>query len=49
MAARSWSSAALAGEGCPEVVPGCLQGTYSVERSGCWGQGVAAGGGPADS
>ena len=51
MATRSWSSAAPAGEGCREVVPGCPPGTYSVEGSCCWGteQGVAAGSGPADS
>ena len=51
MATQSWTSAALAGEGCREVVPGCPPGTYSVEGSCCWGteQGVAAGGGPADS
>ena len=50
MATQSWSSAALAGEGCREVVPGCPRGTYSVEGSCCWGteQGVAAGSGPAD-
>ena len=47
----SWSSAALAGEGCREVVPGRSPGTYSVEGSCRWGteQGVVASGGPADS
>ena len=51
MVTRSWSSAALVGEGCREVVPGCPPGTYSVEGSCCWGteQVVAACSGPADS
>ena len=51
MATRSWSSAASAGEGCREVAPGCLPGTYSVGGSRCRGieQGVAVGSGPAGS
>ena len=51
MATRSWSSAAPAGEGCREVVPGSPPGMYSVEGSCCWGteQGVAAGSKPGDS
>ena len=51
MATRPWSSAAQAGGGCREVVPGYPPGTYSVEGSCCWGaeQGVAAGSGPGDS
>ena len=37
MVTRSWSSAALVGEGCREAVPGFPPGLYSVEGSCCWG------------